>query len=33
MIKAGAASGRSGASPPIIVVQNWFEELQRLVPK
>ena len=32
MIKAGGASDRPAASPPIIVVQNWFEELKRLVP-
>jgi hypothetical protein len=32
MIKpVGAAEPRSG-SPNLIVVQNWFEELKRLVP-
>ena len=33
MIKAGSGSDRIAGSPPIIVVQNWFEELKRLVPK
>jgi hypothetical protein len=30
MIKEDATS--AGTSPQIIIVQNWFEELQRLVP-
>ena len=31
MIKAGGASDQV-AAPQIVVVQNWFEELRRLVP-
>ena len=32
MIKAGGGSDQAAAPPSIIVVQNWFEELKRLVP-
>ena len=32
MIKEAASSGPSAAPPSIVVVQNWFEELWRLVP-
>ena len=31
MIKAGGGSDQA-AAPQIVVVQNWFEELKRLVP-
>ena len=31
MIKEGTP-GESGTPPSLIVVQNWFEELRRLVP-
>jgi serine/threonine-protein kinase len=31
MIKAGGGSGQAGA-PQIVIVQNWLEELKRLVP-
>ena len=32
MIKQGTGSDQTGAPPSIIVVQNWGEELRRLVP-
>ena len=32
MIKEGAATGDAAQRPQIILVQNWFEELKRLVP-
>jgi hypothetical protein len=32
MIKEGAGSNQSPAPPSIVVVQNWFEELKRLLP-
>lgn len=32
MIKEGAAASDAAASPAIVVVQNWVEELKRLVP-
>ena len=32
MIRQGAATDDATAAPEIIFVQNWFEELQRLVP-
>ena len=32
MIKPGGGSGQAVASPTFIVVQNWAEELKRLVP-
>ncbi len=32
MIKEGAATGDAAPRPQIILVQNWFEELKRLVP-
>jgi serine/threonine-protein kinase len=32
MIKQGGASDPGGPSPSIVVVQNWFEELRRIVP-
>ena len=32
MIKQGDGGGQTSAPPQIVVVQNWFEELRRLVP-
>jgi hypothetical protein len=32
MIKEGDGPGDGSPPPGIIVVQNWFEELKRLVP-
>ena len=32
MIKEGSSSDRSGDPPQIVVIQNWLEELKRLVP-
>ena len=32
MIKQGDGSDEAAAPPAIIVVQNWLEELKRLVP-
>jgi hypothetical protein len=32
MIKEGAATGDAAPRPQIILVQNWHEELKRLVP-
>ncbi len=32
MLKAGGESEDTTAPPSIVVVQNWFEELKRLVP-
>ena len=32
MIKEGGGPNQSAAPPSIVVVQNWFEELKRLVP-
>ena len=32
MIRQGAATDEATAAPEIILVQNWFEELKRLVP-
>ncbi len=32
MLKAGGGSDETAETPSIIVVQNWFEELKRLVP-
>ena len=32
LLKQGGGSGVSAAPPSIVVVQNWFEELKRLVP-
>ena len=32
IIRSGEAQAGSGAASNIIVVQNWFEELKRLVP-
>ena len=32
MIKAGDATGDVDQQPQIILVQNWLEELKRLVP-
>jgi hypothetical protein len=32
MVKVGGGSDQTAAPPSIIVVQNWFEELKRLVP-
>ena len=33
MIKVGGESDQTAALPPsIVIVQNWFEELKRLVP-
>jgi hypothetical protein len=29
---ANTVEARAHAQPPLIVVQNWFEELKRLVP-
>ena len=32
MIKAGDPSDESSSAPELIIVENWFEELKRLVP-
>ena len=32
MIKPGGRAEQTAAPPSLIVVQNWFEELKRLVP-
>ena len=32
MIKESAATGDAAPRPQIVLVQNWFEELKRLVP-
>ena len=32
MIKAGDLSDESSSAPELIIVENWFEELKRLVP-
>jgi hypothetical protein len=32
IIRSAQADGRDGTALNIIVVQNWFEELKRLVP-
>ena len=32
MVKESAADGTEGPVAQIILVQNWFEELKRLVP-
>ena len=32
IIRSGQAEGGVGTEPQIVVVQNWFEELKRLVP-
>jgi hypothetical protein len=32
MIKEGGGTDQTAASPQIIVVQHWIEELKRLVP-
>jgi hypothetical protein len=32
MTKPGSGSDQTAAPPSIVVVQNWFEELMRLVP-
>jgi hypothetical protein len=32
MLKNAETSGPRGTPPRIVVVQNWFEELKRLVP-
>ncbi len=32
MLKAGGGSDETAETTSIIVVQNWFEELKRLVP-
>ena len=32
MIKEGRGADQAAASPSLIVVLNWFEELKRLVP-
>ena len=32
MIKTGDATSDAGESPQIVLVQNWVEELTRLVP-
>jgi hypothetical protein len=32
MLKANSGNAATGAPKDIIVVQNWFEELKRLVP-
>jgi eukaryotic-like serine/threonine-protein kinase len=33
IIRSGQAEAAGGTAPQIVVVQNWFEELKRLVPK
>jgi hypothetical protein len=32
IIRSGQAEAAGGTAPQIVVVQNWFEELKRLVP-
>ena len=32
MVKSGSAAGDETAPAELILVQNWFEELKRLVP-
>jgi hypothetical protein len=32
IIRSGQAEAGGGTAPNMIVVQNWFEELKRLVP-
>jgi len=32
IIRSGQAEAGGGTAPQIVVVQNWFEELKRLVP-
>ncbi len=32
VIKTGGSAGDIGELPQIILVQNWFKELKRLVP-
>ena len=32
IIRSGQAEAAGAAAPEIVVVQNWFEELKRLVP-
>ena len=32
MVKVPVSTGQSGTPPAIVVVQHWFDELQRLVP-
>jgi len=32
MIKAGGSADQTAAPPSLIVVQNWAQELKRLVP-
>ncbi len=32
MIKEGGEAEGTSAAPTVILVQNWFEELRRLVP-
>jgi hypothetical protein len=32
IIRSGQAEAGVGTEPQIVVVQNWFEELKRLVP-
>jgi hypothetical protein len=32
IIRCGRAEGGVGTAPNMVVVQNWFEELKRLVP-
>ena len=32
IIRSGQAEAGVGTAPQIVVVQNWFEELKRLVP-
>ncbi|HEY6415965.1 MAG TPA: hypothetical protein VIX41_06995 [Acidimicrobiales bacterium] len=33
MVKEGAGADQAAAPPSIVVVQNWHEELKRLVPR
>lgn len=32
MIEGAGAAGATAVQPPLVVVQNWHEELKRLVP-
>ena len=32
MIQSGEAARDAGIGPNLILIQNWFEELKRLVP-
>ena len=32
IIRSGEADAAAGAAPHIVIVQNWTEELKRLVP-